>query len=435
MKRPVRDRLEAALHGADQASAEHNPVFTRLFQDQARAAADAADARAGAGAVLGPIDGKIVSIKDLFDVAGDVTTAGSTLLRDAPPAKADAPVVARLRAAGAVIIGKTNMTEFACSGVGMNPHYGTPRNPVDRDRIPGGSSSGAAVSVAERLADIAIGSDTAGSVRIPASLCGIVGFKPTQSRVPTQGAFPLSFSMDSVGPIAPSVRECFLADSILAGEPASSLEALPLAGLRFGLPRGMLLEQLDPATSAAFDRAVAALHAADVRLIEKPLALLAEVDELNAPAGGFTPVEAFYILRDHIDSRADEFDPWVRDRVIRGRGVSAVDYISMQRRRGALISAMDLLMRDVDALVLPTTPMTAPRIEDLRDYSAYMAANRALLRNTAIANFFDLCSVSVPIPGIAGLPVGLMLVARNGQDRRLFQMAEAVEKRFQEHAV
>lgn len=428
MKHPVRDRLEASISRIGESRAAGNPVFTRLFSDEARAAADAADARSDVNATLGPLDGKIVSIKDLFDVAGDVTTAGSALLRDAAPAKNDAAVVARLRAAGAVIVGKTNMTEFACSCIGMNPHYGTPRNPANRECIAGGSSSGAAVSIADKLVDIAIGSDTAGSVRVPAALCGVVGFKPTQSRVPTAGAFPLSFSLDSVGPLAPTVRECFLADSVLAGEHPQALEAATLSGLRLGLPRGPLLEQLDPAVQAAFERVVTSLSAAGVRFVDQTLSQLAEMDALNAPAGGFTPVEAFYILRDYIDRRADEFDPWVRDRIIRGRDVSAVDYISMQRRRIGLIASMDAQLREVDALIMPTTPIVASRIEDLRDYQAYLAANRAMLRNAGMANFFDLCAISIPVPGVAGLPVGVMLVARNGHDRRLFQMSQAVEE-------
>src|SRR3954462_13612488 len=213
-----RDRLEQALAKIADPKGEGARACLTAYADAARAAADAADARAGAGISLGSMDGAIVSIKDLFDVAGEPTRAGSRILADAPPAKTDAPIVRRLRAAGAVIVAKTNMTEFAFSGVGMNPHYGTPGNPADRARVPGGSSSGAAVAAADQMCDIAIGTDTGGSTRIPAALCGIVGFKPSQWRVPTEGAFPLSFTLDSIGPLARSVEACAKADAVMAAE-------------------------------------------------------------------------------------------------------------------------------------------------------------------------------------------------------------------------
>src|SRR6266513_2855355 len=212
----VRDRLEQALSRIDDPKGEGARACLTVYADAARAAADAADGRAKAGISLGCLDGAIVSIKDLLDVAGEPTRAGSRILVNAAPAKADAPVVRRLRTAGAVIIAKTNMTEFAFSGVGMNPHYGTPGNPADRSRIPGGSSCGAAVAVADAMCEIAVGTDTGGSTRIPAALCGIVGYKPSQWRLPTQGAFPLSFTLDSIGPMARNVADCALADAVMA---------------------------------------------------------------------------------------------------------------------------------------------------------------------------------------------------------------------------
>src|SRR2546423_414131 len=228
----ARDRLEQALARIADPKGEGARACLTVYMETARAAADAADARAKSGISLGPLDGAIVAIKDLFDVAGEPTRAGSRILADAPPAKADAPIVRRLRAAGAVIVAKTNMTEFAFSGVGMNPHYGTPGNPADRGRVPGGSSSGAAVAAADHMCDIAIGTDTGGSTRIPAALCGIVGFKPSQWRVPTDGAFPLSYILDSVGPLARTVADCARADAVMAGEDFRPLEPAPLAGLR-----------------------------------------------------------------------------------------------------------------------------------------------------------------------------------------------------------
>src|SRR3954467_7829261 len=241
----VRDRLEQALAAIADRKGEGARACLTVYADAARAAADAADARAKSGISLGPLDGAIVTIKDLFDVAGEPTRAGSRIMADAPPAKADAPIVRRLRAGGAVIVAKTNMTEFAFSGVGLNPHYGTPGNPADRSRVPGGSSSGAAVAAADQMCEIAIGTDTGGSTRIPAGVCGIVGFKPSKQRVPTDGAFPLSYALDSIGPIARTVADCVRADAAMAGEAFAPLEPASVAGLRLGIPQGMLLRDFD----------------------------------------------------------------------------------------------------------------------------------------------------------------------------------------------
>lgn len=430
MPATCRDRLEACLARIADPNGEGRRAMLRVYADQARAAADAADLRARLGMALGPLDGCIVSIKDLFDMPGEVTMAGSKLLRDAAPAQAAAPAIARLRAAGAVIVGRTNMTEFAFSGVGINPHYGTPGNPADRSRIPGGSSSGGAVSVADGMAEIAIGSDTGGSTRIPAALCGIVGLKPSQYRVPTAGAFPLSYALDSIGPMAKSVADCALADAVMAGEAPIAPQPAPLAGLRLGIAEGPLLDGLDGEVGYGFAAALQALGRAGCRLSDEPLEPLAELAVLNSK-GGFAAAEAFYIHRDWIDARAAEFDPLVRGRIERGRQVTAADYIHMQRRRAALVAAMDARLAELDALVLPTTPIVAPRIADLAaSEAAFTKANMLLLRNTAVANFFDLCAISLPLPaGLrnSGLPVGLMLVARNGQDRRLLRLAAAVE--------
>lgn len=421
-----RDRLEACLARIADPAGEGNRAMIRLYTEGARAAADAADTRARLGLGLGPLDGRIISIKDLFDIPGEATTAGSKLLRDAAPATVEAPAIARLRAAGAVIIGKTNMTEFAFSGVGLNPHYGTPGNPADRSRIPGGSSSGGAVSVADGMAEITIGSDTGGSTRIPAALCGIVGLKPSQYRVPTTGAFPLSFSLDSIGPMASTVADCAITDAVMAGEALTAMGAAPLNGLRLGIPRGPLLENLDSAVTRGFDAALTALSKAGVALSDQPLDLLAPMLEATGK-GPFAAIEAAHIHRDWFESRAADFDPLVRGRIERGRTIPAMDYVFAQRRRAELIRAMDARLADLDALVLPTTAITAPKIADLaNDEAAFTAANLLLLRNPSMANFFDLCAISLPLP-VSGLPVGLMLVARNGHDRRLLRMAAAIE--------
>src|SRR5689334_21637255 len=245
-KTSSRDRLERALRQINDRAGEGARACLTVYADSAKAAADAADARAKAGQSLGPLDGVIVSIKDLFDIKGEVTRAGSKVLAsEGLVAKADAPVIARLKAAGAVIAAKTNMSEFAFSGVGANPHYGTPGNPFDRARVPGGSTSGGAVAVADGMSEITIGTDTGGSTRIPAALCGIVGWKPSKQRVPTDGAFPLSFTLDSIGPMARTVADCAVTDAVMAGEPSPAINPASLSGLKLGVWQGMPFEGID----------------------------------------------------------------------------------------------------------------------------------------------------------------------------------------------
>ncbi|PWB61202.1 MAG: amidase [Bradyrhizobiaceae bacterium] len=424
-----RDRLEDALARIRDPKGEGARACLTVYEEAARAAADAADARARLGMPLGPLDGTVVTIKDLFDVAGEPTRAGSTIRAEAPPARADAPAVRRLRAAGAVIVAKTNMTEFAFSGVGLNPHYGTPGNPADRARIPGGSTSGGAVAVADGMCEIAIGSDTGGSTRIPAALCGIVGFKPSQRRVPIGGAFPLSFTLDSIGPMAASVADCAAADAVMAGEEPATPAPARLAGLRFGVPQGLPLADLDETVSARFAAAVELLQKAGARLSDEPMPLLSDMLRINA-VGGFAPAEAYAIHRDDLAQRGEAFDPNVRARIERGAKLAAADYIAMARERVRLVAAMDAQLAPLDALVLPTTPIVAPRIDEVATPETFGARNMALLRNTSLANFFDLTAISLPLPREGRLPVGLMLVARNGADRRLFEIAAAIERLF-----
>lgn len=426
----ARDRLEAALGRIDDPKGEGARACLTVYRDQAKAAANAADVRAKAGVSLGPIDGTIVSIKDLFDVAGEVTRAGSKVFaEEGKPAAADAPVVRRLRAGGAVIIAKTNMSEFAYTGIGANPHFGTPGNPADRKRVPGGSSSGAAVAAADGMCEIAIGTDTGGSCRIPGALCGIVGYKPSRQRIPTQGAFPLSYSIDSIGPIARSVEACARADAVMANETYVPLEPVPLAGLRIGVAEDYPLANLDETVDLKFSDAVARLNKAGAYISEEKLALLDEMAQVNSK-GGVQPAEAFAIHRDLLSRRADAMDPNVSVRLERARNISAADYIDMVRERARLIRMMDIRIADVDVLAWPTTPMVAPTMQEVAAPDEFARKNAMLLRNTVIVNFFDLCAISVPIPRGSGLPAGFMLVARNGQDQRLFRIAAAVERLF-----
>src|SRR5215831_18580352 len=427
--RSARGRLEEALARIADQKGEGARTCLTVYAQAARSAADAADARARDGITLGPLDGAIISIKDLFDVAGEPTRAGSKVLVDAPPASIDAPVVRRLRAGGAVIVAKTNMVEFAFSGIGLNPHYGTPGNPADRTRVPGGSSSGAAVAVADGMCEIGIGTDTGGSTRIPAAFCGVVGYKPTKSRVPTEGAFPLSYTLDSVGPIAKSVAACAAADAVMAGDDPWTLKPTPLQGLRLGIPQGLPLRDLDQTVAAQFSDATKALGQSGVRLSDEPLLLLDDMVRVNSKAS-FSVAESYVLHRERLATREADYDPFVRSRIELGRALSAADYMAMLRDRAALVHAMDARLADLDALVLPTTSIVAPTIAEVSSSESLTAKNLLALRNPAIVNFFDLCAISLPLPRAGGLPVGLMLVARNGHDRRLLRMAAAVERLF-----
>ena len=254
-------------------------VFLKVYGEQALATADFYDRMRQQGAHLNPFAGIPVSIKDLFDVAGDTTLAGSTVLKAAPAAERDARAVARLRAAGFVVIGRTNMTEFAFSGLGLNPSYGTPLNPWDRatGRIPGGSSSGAAVSISDAMAYGALGTDTGGSCRIPAAMCGVVGFKPTASRVPLAGAYPLSASLDSVGPLANSVACCATLDAVLSGQAFEPVPELTAGDLNVAVLTNYVTDGLDRPVADSFERAVRALSKAGVKLTDVAVPELAEI--------------------------------------------------------------------------------------------------------------------------------------------------------------
>ncbi|MFZ0620455.1 MAG: amidase [Pseudolabrys sp.] len=424
------ERLEVALGRIDDPKGEGARACLTVYREQAKAAAAAADARAHAGISLGPLDGTIVSIKDLFDVAGEATRVGSKIFaEEAKPVVADAPVVRRLRAGGAIIVAKTNMSEFAYSGIGANPHFGTPGNPADRKRVPGGSSSGAAVAAADGMCEIAIGTDTGGSCRIPGALCGVVGYKPSRQRIPTDGAFPLSYSIDSIGPIARSVEACAKADAVMAAENFETLNAVRLAGLRVGVVQGAPLENLDETVAKRFPDAIARLRQAGAQIYEEKLSLLGDMAQVNSK-GGVQPAEAFTVHRDLLSRRADAIDPNVRVRLERARNISAADYIDMVRERTRLIRSMDTALADLDVLALPTTPIVAPTMAEVAAADDFARKNAMLLRNTVIVNFFDLCAISLPVPREGGLPTGLMLVARNGNDHRLFGIAAAVERLF-----
>ena len=426
-RRPARERLEEALTRIADPNGEGARAVLTVYAKEARAAADASDARLRSGALLGPLDGAILTIKDLFDVAGEPTRAGSKILANAAPAKADAAVVRRLRAAGAVIAGKTNMSEFALTGIGANPHFGTPRNPADRTRVPGGSSSGAGVAVADGLCEIAIGSDTGGSTRIPASFCGIVGFKPSKVRVPTDGAFPFSPALDSIGPMAKTVALCAAADAVMAGDSPGTIEPESLQGLRLGIPLGPPTTGLDETVAARFGDARSVLARAGVLISEEVMPIFADMARVNSKAA-IGMVEAYTIHRDWLGTRVGDYDPNVTARLMAAGSVTADEHAQQLEMRTRLAGIFDARINNLDALLLPTTPIVAPTIAEVADPAAFATKNLASLRNCQFVNFFDLCAISLPCPRGGGLPLGLQLVGRKGSDKRLFRIAAAVEQ-------
>jgi len=418
--------VEAALARIADPASEGARTFTKVYADQARTAADAQDQLRKAGYVASPLAGLPVSIKDLFDVAGEVTLAGSTALDDQPPAERDAPVVARLKAAGAVIVGKTNMTEFAFSGVGINPHYGTPGNPYDRRRIPGGSSAGAPVSVADGQAIVAIGTDTGGSVRIPAALCGIVGFKPTAKRVPRDGAIPLSTTLDSIGPLANSVACCAIADAVMAGEEAKAPAPVPVDGLRLGVPQSFVLDDLAPEVATSFTDACTALSRAGARIVDLPLKELSEYPALS-DRGLLANTEAFAWHEGLMARRGNEYDPRVRSRIEFGRNVGAAAYVRLIAGRTDWIARVAARTAEFDALLMPTVAITAPPIAAFAEDKEYFRLNFLILRNTSVINFLDRCAITLPIQPPGAAPVGLMVVGEHGGDHRLLAIASGIE--------
>ncbi len=421
--------VEACLAAAVDTSGQGARTFTRIDADSAMQTADTMDKRRRAGAPQGLLSGLPISIKDLFDVAGQPTPAGSIVLADAPPAPKDAAAIARLRDAGAVLVGRTNMTEFAYSGLGINPHYGTPRNPYDRiiGRIPGGSSSGAAVSVSDGMAAAAIGTDTGGSLRIPAALCGLTAFKPTAHRVPCDGVLPLSRSFDSVGPIAPTVDCCARIDAVLSGDPYAPLVSTDITQLRLGILQGYVLDDLDADVARRFEAAISALSTAGVNIKEVHFSALDEIPGCYVN-GGMQAFEAYEWHRQLIAKHSELYDPRVLVRILRSKEISQQQYLELTNTRHRIISEGEKEFTNVDAWLLPTVPGIAPLISDLvSDDAAYFQANAAMLRNTSIVNFLDGCALSIPchLPGEA--PVGFMLAAPTGHDHKLLRIGAVIE--------
>jgi aspartyl-tRNA(Asn)/glutamyl-tRNA(Gln) amidotransferase subunit A len=428
-KTSSRELVEQALARIADPAGEGARAFLKVHADAARADADHADRLRKAGVRRSVVDGLPISVKDLFDVAGEVTRAGSKILADAPAAKADAPAVARLRAAGAIIVGRTNMVEFAFGTTGVNAHYGTPKNPWDRKtgRVPGGSSSGAAVAQADGMCVMALGSDTRGSIRQPAALCGVVGFKPTQRRVPRDGAFPLSFTLDSIGPLANSVACCAAYDAVLAAQAFDPLARLEAKGLRLLVPRGSLIDDLDADVASAFEASLERLSAAGAMVTRQPVPAFERQPEYFR-SGGFAGAEALAIHRGRLD-RIGEFDPTVGKRLLLAKDLTAADYVELGLLRQAYIAEVEQVLAGFDAFLMPTTPCIAPTIAQVTEGGDenFLRWTLRILRNVGVVNFLDGCAISLPCHPAGRAPVGLSVCGPAMADRHVLAVARAVE--------
>lgn len=428
----ARALAEEALARIAAPSGEGARAFVAVQAEAALAAADAMDALRRAGRAPSRWAGIPISVKDLYDQRGVVTRAGSVALDDAAPAARTAPAVARLERAGFVVLGRTNMTEFAFSGLGVNPHFGTPRAPWDRatGRLPGGSSSGAAVAVADGMGLAGLGSDTGGSCRIPAALCGVVGWKPTARRVPLAGTVPLSHTLDSLGPLANTAACCAVLDSLMSGESeeGEAPSPAPLAGARLGVPRASyLFNDVEDAVARAFGAALRALEAAGARVEDVALPGLAAIPAGAARYGTFAAAEAWAWHAPLLARRGGDYDPRVRVRIERGAGMSAADYLGLSAERARVVASAWGAAGGYDALLCPTVPMLPPPLAAVGPEDEYGRINLALLRNPTAGNFLDGCSISLPCHAPGEGPVGLMLTARGGADRRLFALARGAE--------
>jgi aspartyl-tRNA(Asn)/glutamyl-tRNA(Gln) amidotransferase subunit A len=424
----ARSLTERCLARIEDEAGEGDRAFLLVDREGALKSADFVDEARRAGRASSPYAGIPISIKDLFDVAGQVTGAGSPILGDQAPAPIDAPCVARLRAAGFILIGRTNMTEFAYSGVGLNPHFGTPKSVWDREtgRIPGGSSAGAAVSVADGMAFMGLGSDTGGSCRIPAAFNGITGYKSSTGRVSTEGVFPLAATLDTVGPLANSVRCCSIVDALMAGDRSPDVEARDPGLLRFGLPKHVAMEDMDAPVSAAFENAVKVLGEAGVQLVDVPFPELAELPNINA-RGGISAVEAMDVHAGMIEKHGERYDPRVRNRILSGLSVTGPELVGIHRRRRDMIRKFGRLCAGLDGFLMPTVAILPPPISEVDNDDNYGRLNFLCLRNTFIGNFLDSCAISIPMTAKGEPPAGAMIMCPHGQDDGLFDTAATVE--------
>lgn len=419
----------AALARVDDPRGEGARAFLQVYAQRALTAADISDSLRAAGQARSALEGIPVSIKDVFDVAGDRTRGGSMVLAQTAPARSNAVIVQRLIDAGAIIIGRTNMDEFGFAGLGINPHYGTPRAPWNRAQghLPGGSSAGAGVSVADGLCVAAVGTDTGGSIRVPAAFCGVTGFKPTAERIPTEGSLPLSFSLDSIGPLGQSVSCCAIMDSVLSATPYEPLTPLEYHHLRIAVPKDVVFNGLDQQVSQRINASILALtnRGAQIERIELPeFNQLAYINRM----GGFACAEAWAMHRELIAADEAAYDPHIAEKILLGRHQSAADYIDLLAEREEWIQAVEERLSPYDAFLMPTVPVVPPRIDSITDDEQFFTTDALLLRNSSLVNFLNGCAISLPCHQAGEAPVGLTLATTAFRDRHLLRVAYTVEQ-------
>jgi aspartyl-tRNA(Asn)/glutamyl-tRNA(Gln) amidotransferase subunit A len=417
--------LEAVGKCDDQA------IFIEVLAERAITEAKAARKRLKAGKPLSALDGVPIGWKDLFDIEGRATTAGSVIFKDNPPAKADAALVAAGKRAGLVSIGTLNMTEFAYSGIGLNPHYGTPRNPngAGPARAPGGSSSGSAVAVARKLLPLAMGTDTGGSVRIPASFNGVVGYKTSTGHYSMDGVFPLSPSLDTLGSFAQTVEDCVLVDAVFRGIAKPKARARPINEFTFLIPENVVFDGAEPAVQANFNASVKRLAKAGAKIKRKAFPAFNAILDLIAKRGYVLGPEALHLHWDRVHGPdAARMDARVVKRILMAEKMTAVDLVHVMTQRRRLIAECDELMGDALA-IFPTTAVVAMDIAPLAaDHDVFFQANARALRNTMLGNFLDWCGVSIP-NGVDHdmMPTGFLISARHGRDTEALSAALAIE--------
>ncbi|MEM7564481.1 MAG: amidase family protein [Pseudomonadota bacterium] len=386
---------------------------------------------------LAPLAGIPIALKDLFNVRNEKTFSGSVVRKHyAKPEAADADVVAPLRRAGLLFFGRTNMSEFAFSGMGVNPHYGTPKSIWDREtgRLPGGSSSGSGVCVAEEILCAALGSDTAGSCRIPAAFNGIVGVKPSFGRMSLNGIFPLSPTLDAPGPLAVDVDSCYILDQLMCGrsDPEADLPTLDVADIKsskFVIPDAIVMQDLDDEVSQSFQKTIGQLETAGARIETKPMPSLDRVDEFFANR----PIVAKEVWENHqhmLEAHGDEYDPFVSQRISGGASITEAEQTKRYQERDEIVQQFhrELASFHCDALIYPTVACLPPPISETIDEDNARKVNLRCLRNTATINYSNGCAISLPCQDVGQAPVGFMLAAANGEDENLYRQAAAVER-------
>jgi len=425
--------IENSYARIEEPAGEGARIFIHLHKDKARKQAAVVDVKRKSGKTLPPLAGIPFSAKDLFDIAGQVTTAGSKVLTDAPAASSTAIVVKRLEDAGMINIGRTNMTEFAYSGLGLNPHYGTPKSIYDRatGRCPGGSSSGSAVSVADNIVSATLGTDTGGSCRTPAAFNNIVGYKPSCSRMPHEGIYPLSINFDAPGPLGNSVECCYILDQIMAGMGLNTglpaLVAVAPNTITLTVPQSIVLEDLEPQVANAFSHSLTTLSQAGVNIVECPAPLFNRIIKINAVAG-IAQYDAYQLHKELLEKRAEDYDPFVAWRISSSQNITE-DMLqeTLCLRRELIAEATAMISQPLHAFALPTVAIIPPKIADVEEMEAFKSVNFLALRNTSTFNFLDGCSISLPATAPDTAPVGFMLSMMQARDQDLFSIAAAVE--------